>query len=765
MRDIQKIVGEMTLEEKCSMLSGESFWYTQAIERLDIQGMMLTDGPHGLRKQGEEADHLGLNASVLATCFPNLCAVGSSWNRELTSNMASALAEECLAENVSVVLGPGLNIKRSPLCGRNFEYLSEDPYLSTQMGKHYIQGCQEKGVGTSVKHFVANNQETRRLTLDVQVEERALREIYLASFETAIKEAKPFTVMSAYNKINGEFGAENKKLLRAVLRDEWGYEGVVVTDWGGTNDRVKGLEVGMDLEMPSSGGVNDRKVLKAIQEGEIDEKFLDESVLRILELLEKTENTREKKHTFNRETSEKMAFDMACESIVLLKNEREVLPLKKEEKILVIGRFAETPRFQGGGSSYINPLFMTNALEEMRKLAPENIEYEVGFELLDEEFDETQAIQICKRAERVDKVIVFAGLSERYETEGSDRKHIDLANIQNELIAMLTKHNSQVVVVLNNGSPVAMPWVDKVQGIIESYLLGGAGGRAQAAILYGEENPSGKLAETFPKRLEDTPCYMDFPGEAYSVRYNEGIFVGYRYYDTKKIEPLFPFGHGLSYTQFEYSNISVDKECCTDMEEVEVTVEVKNIGTVKGKEVVQLYIHDRQTDIIRPYKELKGFTKVELEVGETKTIKFTLDKRSFAYYDTNNATWRVQSGIFDILIGKSSKEIVQTCSIDVISTFIEKMIFHNNSTFHEVVSYKPTNELGMEWIEYFKKKSGIDFDLGDREEDFAFKAICDFPLKTLVTFTKGEFSGDELEKLIETFNKVSMSYGEINHEK
>ncbi len=758
MKELEKIVKKMTLKEKCSMLSGESFWYSQSIDRLNIPGMMLTDGPHGLRKQGEEADHLGLNASIPATCYPNLCAVGSSWNRELVEEMASAVADECLSENVSVVLGPGLNIKRSPLCGRNFEYLSEDPYLSSQMGKHYIQGCQENGVGASVKHFVANNQETRRLTLDVQVDERSLREIYLASFETAIKEGKPFTVMSAYNRINGEFGAENQKLLREVLRDEWGYNGVVVTDWGGTNDRMKSLEAGMDLEMPSSGGVNDRKVEKAIQDGLIDERRLDESVLRILELLEKTKKTREKKHTFSREKSEKLSFDMACESIVLLKNEQNVLPLKKEESILVVGKFAQTPRFQGGGSSYINPLFMTNALEEMKKIAFGHIEYEVGFEILDENFNEEQAKDICKKAGNVDKVVVFAGLSERYETEGSDRKHIDLPEVQNELITMLTEYNKQVVVVLNNGAPVAMTWVDKVQGIIESYLLGSAGGSAQAAILYGEVNPSGKLAETFPKKIEDTPCFMDFPGEAYSVKYNEGIFVGYRYYDTKKVEPLFPFGHGLSYTQFEYSNISVDKECYTDREEIEVTVEVKNIGSTKGKEIVQLYIHDRQTDIIRPYKELKGFTKVELEAGETEVVRFILDKRSFAYYDVRNADWRVQSGIFDILIGKSSREIVQTCSVEIISTFIEKITFHNNSTFHEVVSYKPTNELGMEWIEYFKKNSGIDFDLGDREEDFAFNAICDFPLKTLVTFTKGVFSGEDLEKLIDTFNEASMNY-------
>ncbi len=727
---LKEYISKMTLEEKCSLLSGGSFWYTQKIDHLSIPQIMLTDGPHGLRKQNETADHLGINKSVKATCFPNACAIGASWNKQLIEEMSNALAQECLAENVSVILGPGLNIKRSPLCGRNFEYYSEDPFVSSQLGKHFILGCQKNGVGTSVKHFIANNQETRRLTLDVNADERTLREIYFASFETAIKEGKPYTVMCAYNSLNGEYGAENTHSLKEVLRDEWDYDGVVVTDWGGVNDRVKGLIATMDLEMPSSGGVNDNIVFEAVKHGKLDEKYVDESILRILNLIEKTKNARHKTHTFNEEHSKKIAYEMCCDSIVLLKNEANILPLKPSENILVVGAFSKTPRYQGGGSSHINPLFLTNAFCEMQKIG--NVEYSIGFEILDEELDEYKAKDVYKKAEKADKVVVFAGLSERYETEGLDRKHIELAKCQYEVILNLKKYNLIVIVVLNNGSAVNMPWINDVKAIVESYLLGSAGGKAQADILYGIKNPSGKLAETFPKKIEDTPCFLNFPGEGYKVKYNEGVFVGYRYYDTKKIEALFAFGHGLSYTNFEYSNLKLNKQIMTDTEELIVCVDVKNTGDVKGKEIIQLYIHDKQTAITRPYKELKGFEKIELEASETKTVTFTLNKRSFAYFDINSNDWAVQNGQFDILIGKASDNIVLSETVTINSSFLPRVIFHANSTFHELYSHPKTHKLGAEMMEYFRINSGIDFELGDNADDFAFNVISDFPLKTLL---------------------------------
>ncbi len=744
---------KMSLEEKCSLLSGESFYYSQNLGRLGIDRMLFTDGPHGLRKQTDKVDHLGMNVSVPATCFPPACALGSSWDEELIFKMGQALGVECKAENVSVILGPGMNIKRSPLCGRNFEYFSEDPYLSSHLAAKHIEGVQSKGVGTSVKHYAVNNQETRRLTLNAAVDERTLREIYLANFEYAVKTARPWTVMCAYNRLNGVFGSENEYLLKKILRDEWQYEGLTVTDWGAANDRVEGLKAGMDLEMPSSGGVNDRKVEKAVKEGRLPVSYVDAAVSRLLQLLDKVKEY-PKTEPFIPEKHHKLAREIAADCIVLLKNERKVLPLHTEEKIGIVGEFAVKARFQGGGSSHINPTFTDNLLEEMRKIGGNRVFYTKGFEVNAETLSKELLEEAIAVASSVDKLVICAGLPETYETEGMDRTHLNLPGAQTELIEILSQYNKNLIVVLNNGAPVAMPFEGKAQAIVEGYLLGQAGGGAMADILYGKVNPSGKLAETFPVRLEDTPSYLNFPGEGYEVEYREGIFVGYRYYEARRIKPLFCFGHGLSYSNFAYEAIQVSEKKITDQDKLLVKVKVRNTSELFGKEVVQLYVQDHQREIMRPIKELKGFCKLTLEPGECKEAVFELDKRSFAYYNVEQKDFLVQSGEFSILVGASSEDIRLKETVEVRSTAAIKKWFHRNSTFGEMYEYMPARKIAEEEIEYFKRESGIDFDLGERDEDFAFRVICDFPLKTLVTFTEGRFSEEELDNLLDRLNKL-----------
>ena len=743
----------MTLDEECSMLSGESFWYTQSIPRLEIEHMMMTDGPAGLRKQEEKADHLGQNPSVPATCFPSEAALASSWNPDLLRAIGHGLGTECKAQDVAVVLGPGANIKRSPLCGRNFEYFSEDPYLSSHMAAAYIQGIQSAGVGACVKHFAANNQETHRLTTNVVVDERTLREIYLESFRYAITGGGPWMVMCAYNSLNGEFASENAYLLQQVLREEWGYKGVVVTDWGGVNDRVAALRVGQDLEMPDSGGVFDRKVKDAVENGILEKKHVDDSVKRILHLLSQYRQSKAEKAEFDAEENHRLAVEAGSECVVLLKNDGRILPLEKTEKIALIGEFAVKPRFQGGGSSHTNPTKITNAKEEIEKLLPGAV-YAAGFHIDDSESNEELLREALETADRCDKVVVFAGLSEKYETEGIDRSSLDLPAAQNVLIQKLAEKKKNVIIVLSNGAPVLMPWKQQVQGILEGYLLGQASGEILAKVLSGEMNPSGKLAETFPNRLEDTPCYLDFPGHQGQVEYREGIFVGYRYYDARHIDPLFEFGYGLSYSEFAYSDLTVDKTSVTDAETITVTLKVKNISGTAGSETVQLYVHDRQTKVQRPENELKGFSKVFLEPGGEKSIQFILDKSAFAYYDVQNSQWLVQGGEYDILVGQSSRRILCQKTVEVRPTVFPKKTFHRNTSFGEIYDFPPTHAYAKELIAYFEKESGIDFHLGDNIDDFALTVISDFPLKALVTFTKGRFSEADLEQTIRKLNDM-----------
>lgn len=664
---IKNIIKQLTLEEKASLCSGGDGWHTQAIDRLGIPALRVSDGPHGLRKQMEGADNLGVQGSIKAVCFPAGCTLAASFDREVLNKVGSAIGEECQAEGVGIILGPGINIKRSPLCGRNFEYYSEDPYVSSELAASYIDGVQENDIGTCIKHFFANNQETRRFTVSSEVDERTAREIYLASFENAIKKAKPWSVMCAYNRINGVYAAENKQYLTDILRGEWGFDGFVVSDWGAVNDRVPDLQAGMDLEMPPMNDKNDDRIIQAVKSGELEEEVLDKAVERLLETVYRYEDNRNSSVVFDYEKDHGIAKEAAVESMVLLKNEG-VLPLKKTEKIAVIGAFAAKPRYQGGGSSHINA-YNVEAFWDCVKNDDEIsglVTFAQGFSIKEDKVIPEMEEEAAVAAGNADKVLIFAGLPESSESEGYDRSHMGISENQNSLIRKLAEVNPNIVVVLHNGAPVEMPWVDSVKAILETYLSGEAVGAAVKDILYGIANPSGRLPETFPVRLQDTPSYLNSFGEGDKVYYREGIFVGYRYYDSKEMKVLFPFGHGLSYTDFVYSNVRLDKSSINDGELLTVWVDVTNSGTRAGKEVVQLYVKPPKSHmVIRPVHELKGFAKIFLNPGETKTVQLVLDTRAFAYFNVEVHEWFVESGEYEIEIAKSSQNVALRKKVQV----------------------------------------------------------------------------------------------------
>jgi len=665
--DIKKLVSELTLEEKVGLCSGESFWYTKAVERLGIPHVMVTDGPHGLRKQQDAADNLGLNQSVEAVCFPSAAGVACSFDTEMMRDMGETLGNECQAENVSILLGPAVNIKRSPLCGRNFEYFSEDPYLAGEMAASYIQGVQSKHVGTSMKHFAANNQECRRLTISSVVDERTLREIYLPAFEIAVKKAQPSTLMCSYNKINGTYSAENKWLLTDVLRKEWGFKGYVMTDWGAmTDNRPKALEAGLDLEMPSSGGINDKLIVEAVNAGTLDEKVLDHAVELILTEVYRYVENRDETAVFDREADHRKAVEIARETQVLLKN-NGILPLKKDASVAFIGAFAREPRYQGGGSSHINAHRVVGAWESANERGIKNISYAQGYQIESgDKIDEHMLQEAVETAKKADVAVIFAGLPASFESEGYDRTHLHMPKCQNVLIYEICKVQKNVVVVLHNGSPVLMPWADSVSAILESYLGGEGVGEAQIDLLYGDCSPSAKLAETFPKALTDTPCYGNYPGGQMTVEYREGLYVGYRYYDTVQKEVLFPFGHGLTYTTFEYSALKTAK-MVHEKDGLKLSVKVKNTGSYDAAEIIQVYVAPPKGRVCRPVHELKVFARVFLKAGEEKTIELEACPRAFEYYDTAFGGWRAESGTYTVEVGASSRDIRLTAEVEVTS--------------------------------------------------------------------------------------------------
>ncbi len=752
MANIKDLIQKMTLEEKAAFCSGADFWHTESLERLGIPASMVSDGPHGLRKQDLESDHLGVNESIKAVCFPTGCGTASSFNRELLKTMGAALGEECQAEGVSVILGPAVNIKRSPLCGRNFEYYSEDPYLAGEIATAHIQGVQSKQVGTSIKHFLANNQETRRLGVNSVIDERTLREIYLPAFEAAVKQAKPWTVMCSYNQINGEFAAESHKYLTKVLREEWGFDGYVMSDWGAVNDRVADLKAGLDLEMPSSHGIWDQEIVKAVKNGTLEEAVVDQAVERILNVVYRYEENRDKTAIFDKEAHDKLARKVAEETIVLLKN-NGVLPLLESQKVVFIGQYAKKPRYQGGGSSHINSYRVTSALEAAA--GNPNVFFVQGFEDDKDVINEELLEEAVMAAEKSDIAVIFAGLPDLFESEGFDRTHMHMPKGQNELIHRVAAVQKNTVVVLHNGSPVEMPWVDEAAAIVEAYLGGQAVGAAEYDILFGKVNPSAKLAETFPKHLEDNPSYLDFGMEQNVVTYQEGVFVGYRYYDKKNMEVLFPFGHGLSYTQFSYSNLRVSADKIRDTDTLTVQLDITNVGDRTGKEVVQLYVADKETSMPRPKRELKGFEKVELTPGETKTVTFVLEQRAFAYYHAGMQDWYVESGSFALEVGASSRDIRVRKDIEVEATKFPKMVWSLDSVISDIQSDPHAYQKAKPLIDAYQEASMIE-DTGEAGSEAITKEMLEaqlkyMPLRNFLSFSE-MVTLEELQQVIADMN-------------
>ena len=651
------IISTLTLEEKASLTSGKNFWESKDILEKHIPSIFFADGPHGIRKQALAADHLGLNESLKATCFPTAVTMASSWDPSLGEELGKALGKEALAQQVNVLLGPGMNIKRNPRCGRNFEYFSEDPYLAGKMAASYVRGIQSNGISACLKHFACNNQEEKRMTIDTIVDERALREIYLTGFEIGVKEGKPLTMMSSYNMLNGVHTNENPHLM-SILRKDWGYKGVVVTDWGGENDRVKGLNEGNEIEMPGAGGDTVKDIINAVKEGKLSESVLDENIDRLLELILHTSEPFKdgKKYDFDIVEHHNLAQKCAEESMVLLKNEDHILPLKKGTKVALIGDFAKFPRYQGAGSSNVNCTKLENALTAIEDYDLELVGYEKGFHRFGKKSKKylNRAIKLAKKAE---VALVYLGLDERIEAEGLDRQNLKLNENQVNLLHALRKENIKIVVVLHAGSVVEMPWADDCDALLNAYLSGQAGARAALNILTGKVNPSGKLAETYPFVYEDTPTKNYFPGKELSTEYRDSIFVGYRYFMTIGKKVRFPFGYGLSYSEFEYSDLKVDEKGAH--------FKIKNISNVAGKEVAQLYVEKNGSRVYRPHRELKGFIKVSLEPNEEKEVFIPFDEYTFRYWNTILDKWSVEPGRYSIMINSCSDDIRLSSEINL----------------------------------------------------------------------------------------------------
>ena len=653
------LISQMTLKEKASLCSGKDFWHLKSIERLGLPEIMVCDGPHGLRKQNAENKKVGIGNSYPATCFPTAVTTACSWDRDLIYKMGQALAEECLQHGVSVLLGPGVNIKRSPLCGRNFEYFSEDPELAGEMGAAFIAGVQSKGIGTSLKHFAGNSQEMKRMTSNSIIDERALREIYLRAFEKAVKKSQPWTVMNAYNLLNGTYCSENDWLQNKVLRDEWGFKGAVVSDWGAVNDRVAGLNAGNDLEMPSSGGVNDAKIVEAVKCGVIDETTLDERVDKLIDIILKGAANKKPGYKFDVKAHNLLSRQIAEQSMVLLKNDGNILPLKRVEGeyVAVIGAFADKPRYQGAGSSIINPTMIDSGRRAFNN-SPISVKFADGYDRSGKRKNEDAYItEACNLAKNASKAVVFIGLTDDYESEGFDRSTMKLPDGHNRLVEAVSRVNDNVIVVLEGGSPIEMPWADDVKAILNAYLGGQSVAPAIVDVLTGKANPCGKLAETYPVCLKDTPTSFRYPDSKEDVQYRESIFIGYRYYDKVERNVRFPFGFGLSYTSFEYSDIKLKKKNLTKGEGAKVTFTIKNTGDVAGSEIAQVYVAKPESKIFRAPKELKGFVKIHLEPGEEKKVTVELDDRAFAFWNTATEDWCVESGEYKILVGASSRDI------------------------------------------------------------------------------------------------------------
>lgn len=773
--DVKKLVNELTLEEKASLCSGADFWHTKAIDRLNIPAAMVSDGPHGIRKQESLADHMGVAESIKAIGFPTASAMACSFDRDLLHKVGDALGEECVAEDLAVLLGPGINMKRSPICGRNFEYYSEDPVVAGELGAAFVNGVQEHGVGTSLKHFAANNQEWRRMSISAEIDERTLREIYLAAFETVVKKAQPWTIMCSYNRINGVYSCENDWLLNKVLRDEWGFEGLVMTDWGAMDERVPSLKAGLDLEMPDCHGETDKLIVKAVQSGELEESVLDTAVERILTMVNKYLTARKDIDPASMvhplPSSVERGYDVAAhhalarttaeQSAVLLKNE-DILPLQKDKKIAFIGEFAKVPRIQGGGSSHINNTSIESALDA----AGDSVSYAQGFHIDEETTDETLLQEAITLAKESDVAVIFAGLPDSFESEGFDRTHLNMPANQNELIARISEVQPNVVVVLHSGSPIAMPWLDKVAGVLQMYLAGQASGGAAVNLLFGDATPCGKLAETFPLHLEDNPSYLNFPGNREKVCYQEGVFIGYRYYDKKKMDVLFPFGYGLSYTDFTYSNMKVtvngknaaDVDVIKETDEIVVSADITNTGNCDGAEIVQLYIKNPVVYEIRPEKELRDFAKVFLKAGETKTVTFTLNARAFSYYETRIHDWYAESGDYEILLASSSRDIRLQYTVSITGSKKIPFVADYITTCEDVELFAKDGSALDEMLRRSGFAEATDHDgddsMGSGTADMMKAMFTGTPLHSILSFSSEELTYEDIQDTIRKLNEA-----------
>ena len=755
--DIKALVSRMTLEEKAGLCSGDDFWHTKAVERLGIPRTMVSDGPHGLRKQDDAADHLGINDSIKAVCFPTACATAASFDPDMIREMGEAIGDSCQHEKLSVVLGPAVNIKRSPLCGRNFEYFSEDPYLAGRMATAIIQGIQSRNVGTSIKHFALNSQEHRRMSSTSDADERTIREIYFPAFEMAVKEAQPWTVMCSYNRINGVYASENPWLLTDVLRKEWGFEGYVMSDWGAVSDRVAGVAAGLDLEMPASGGVNDRKIVEAVKAGKLDEKLVDQACERILNIVYRYLDNAKPDTPWDKEAQHAQAAQIAAECMVLLKNDG-VLPLNKADEIAFIGEFAQKPRFQGGGSSHINCFRTSGAVEAAKGL---KVTYAPGYSVEKDDAPAEMIAEAVAAAKKAKAAVVFAGLPDSYESEGYDRSDMRMPACQNKLIEAVAEANPNTVVVLHNGAPVEMPWIGKVKAVLEAYLGGQAVGEAAVRVLFGDVNPCGRLPETFPLKLEDNPSYLYYGGEGDTAEYREGVFVGYRYYDKKKMDVLFPFGYGLSYTTFEYSSLKLSAEKIKDTETLTAAVTVKNTGNRAGKTVVQLYVGDVESTPLRPVRELKGFVKVALQPGESREVTFALDKRSFAYWNKQIHDWHVETGTFTIEAGASSRDLPLKAEVTVESTVELPRHYTPDSIFMDVMADPKAASVMRDFMKKTMEIFGHE-ETSEGTTDAAREAISEdmtlammkyMPLRGAMSFGGGADSSRQMEELLKKLNE------------
>jgi beta-glucosidase len=773
-----KIVAELTTEQKITLVSGADLWHTE--EMPGVPAIMLTDGPHGLRKQTESADPRDISGSEPATCFPTAAALGSSWDKELAEEVGRALGREALAENVAVILGPGLNIKRHSANGRTFEYFSEDPVVSGEMAGALVRGIQSQGIAACLKHYAANNQEHRRMSIDAIVDERTLREIYLTGFEIAVKNSDPWTVMSSYNKVNGDHVGESRELMTEILRDEWGFDGLAMTDWLATYDRPQAVAAGLDLEMPGSDGTWDKVLANALKQGTLTEQALDLAAARVVDLVLRTRHDGDAAPR-DTEAHHALARKAAAAGTVLLTNDG-ILPLKPSGTIAVIGAFATKPRFQGAGSSLVNPTQVDTFLESLRELvgADAEVTYAAGYDPATGRSTPALMKEATDTAQSADAVVLMIGLPSVDESEGYDRPHLRLPDSHDSLVAAVTAVNDRTVVALSNGAPVLMPWADQPAAIVESYLGGQASGAALADVLLGRSEPGGRLAESFPVNASDVPADSNFPGGETQVEYREGLYVGYRFHDSAGVAARFPFGHGLSYTSFEYSDLSVRKTRDT----YKVSVNVTNTGTRAGSEVVQVYVRDVESTVYRPTKELKAFEKVHLEPGESQLVSMVLDRRAFAVWDVASHDWKVEAGEFEILVGASSVDIrltktIKLASDDVVAPAAGPSAFvASDSEFaamlgHPIPTPRPTlpfnmdstmGQLDQTWLgakfaaaatRVARRSMSGEGETAEAQQGMFDAMLRELPLRGIAMGSQGKFPLSRVKQLIAALNSTS----------